>query len=139
MQLIYKKDTTYVLRVERGEELVATVLSFCQQENIDAGWISALGACDNTEISYYDLAKKEYMTKVVEEECELLNLTGNIGYFEGKRMVHAHVTLGKSDYSTVGGHLQSMRITGTCEVYITQFAHTFKREKDSATGLNLLR
>jgi len=54
-------------------------------------------------------------------------------------MVHAHVTLGKSDYSTVGGHLHSMRISGTGEIHITKLDAKFERELDIQTRLKLLK
>jgi predicted DNA-binding protein with PD1-like motif len=139
MKIIYDKNNTVILRIERGEELVTEVLSFCEVRNIEAGWVSGLGACDETELSYYDLSEKEYKKKVIAEECELLNLTGNLGYADGKVMLHAHVTLGRSDYSTIGGHLHSMRISGTGEIHITTLDGKFERELDSETGLKLLR
>lgn len=139
MKVIYEKDSKFVLRILRGEELVSEVLAFCDEKNIDAAWVQGLGAADQTELSYYDFEKREYIKKTVNEECELLNLTGNIGYAGGKRMMHAHVTLGKKDYSTVGGHLHSMRISGTGEVMITKLDAYFEREYEEETGLKLLR
>ncbi|HRN96490.1 MAG TPA: DNA-binding protein [Candidatus Levybacteria bacterium] len=139
MKIIYSTDTQHILRILRGEEVVAEILSFCKEQNINAGWVSGLGACDKTEISYYDLQKKEYIKTVIEEECELLNLTGNIAFADGKRMLHAHVTLSKSDYSTIGGHLHSMQISGTGEIHITKLEGKFERELDAETGLKLLK
>lgn len=139
MKIIYEKDNTFIIRILRGEEAVQEIINFCEEKNINAGWVSGLGACDKTELSYYDLAKKEYIKKTVDEECELLNLTGNIAFADGKRMLHAHVTLGRSDYSTIGGHVHSMRISGTGEIYITKLDAHFERELDEETGLKLLK
>lgn len=61
MHVIYESDSQFVLKIARGEELIKEVLSFCQEKKIDAAWISGLGACDKTELSYYDLEKKEYI------------------------------------------------------------------------------
>jgi predicted DNA-binding protein with PD1-like motif len=139
MKIIYEKENTYVLRILRGEEVIEQILSFCAERDINAAWICGLGACDKTELSYYDLAAKEYKKKIIEEECELLNLTGNIAFADGQRMVHSHVTLGRSDYSTIGGHLHSMQISGTGEIHITKLEAKFERELDTATGLKLLK
>jgi predicted DNA-binding protein with PD1-like motif len=139
MKIIYEKENTYVLRILRGEEVVEQILSFCEERNINAAWISGLGACDKTELSYYDLKEKEYKKKILEDECELLNLTGNIAFVKGERMLHAHVTLGSSDYSTMGGHLHTMRISGTGEIHITQLDTKFERNLDKSTGLNVLQ
>lgn len=139
MYIIYESDTQFVLRIARGEELVEKVLSFCNEKHIDAAWVSGLGACDKIELSYYDLKKKEYLKKEIDEECELLNLTGNIAFVDGNRMMHAHVTLGRSDYSTIGGHLHSMQISATGEVHITKHNAKFERKLDEETGLMLLK
>lgn len=139
MHVVYESDSQFVLRIIRGEELVEEVLSFCNEKRIDAAWISGLGACDKTELSYYDLEKKEYLKKVIDEECELLNLTGNIAFVDGERMMHAHVTLGRPDYSTIGGHLHSMQISATGEVHITKLDAKFERKLDEETGLMLLK
>lgn len=139
MKLIYAKDSTYIIRVLRGEEAVEEILSFCQERDIRAGWIQGLGAADKTEISYYDLEKQEYIKKTIDEECEILNLTGNIAIADNNPILHAHVTLGKKDYTTVGGHLHSMRISGTGEFMITHLRGELERSIDEETGLNLLR
>ncbi len=139
MKVIYDKDNRYVLRILRGEELVEKVLEFCDAKNIDAAWISGLGACDKAELSYYDFDTREYVKKIVNEECELLNLTGNIAFADGKRMMHAHATLSRKDYTTIGGHVHSMQISGTGEVMITQLSGYFEREYDQDTGLKLLK
>jgi len=139
MNIIYDKDPHFILRIHRGEEAVEEILSFCDEKNINAAWVSGLGACDRTEISYYDLSAKEYKRKMIDEECELLNLTGNIAFADGKRMLHAHVTLSRSDYSTIGGHLHSIQISGTGEIHISRLEGKFERELDSETGLKLLK
>jgi predicted DNA-binding protein with PD1-like motif len=139
MKLIYSKNNQYVLRILRGEEAVEQILEFCAKEGIDSGWVQGLGAADRTEISYYDLEKKEYVKKVVEEECELLSLTGNISHADGKLMLHAHVVLGTNTYGTIGGHLSSMRISGTGEIMITKLDGYLERELDEDTGLKLLK
>ena len=139
MKVIYEKDSKYLLRILRGEELVEHVLAFCNDNNIDAAWVQGLGACDKTEISYYDFEKKEYIKKAIDEECELLNLTGNIAFADNTRMMHAHVTLSRKEYTTIGGHLHSMRISGTGEILITKLDGYFERDLDEETGLKLLR
>ena len=113
MEIIYQKENQYLLRIQRGDELVEEVLRFCEKEGIRAAWVEGLGAGDKVEISYYDFEKREYVPAVFEEEFELLNLTGNIALIDDKPFLHAHVTLGRKDMSTLGGHLHSMRVSGT--------------------------
>lgn len=138
MKVISKQNKTYLLRFEKGEELVETLLAFCEKENIYAGWIQGLGAADMAEISYYDLAKQKYVPQQFQEEFEIVSLTGNIAQMNNKIMLHAHVVLGKKDYTTIGGHLNALRISGTGEILLTPIDKKLTRSFDNETGLNLL-
>jgi len=138
MKVVSQQNKTYLLRFEKGEELVQTLLMFCEKNVIHSGWIQGLGAADETEISYYDLTEQKYVSKKFQEEFEIVSLTGNIAQLKGKTMLHAHVVLGKKDYTTIGGHLNALRISGTGEILLTQIDKNLTRSFDSETGLNLL-
>lgn len=139
MKVIYSSNQSFLLRAERGEEAVAKILEFAAERSIRAAWIKGLGAVDHATISYYDLDKREYINKTFDEEMELVNLVGNIAVVENKPMLHSHISLARKDYSVIGGHLQSMRISGTGEIYITKLNAEFTREFDEETGLKLLK
>lgn len=139
MKVIYSSENTYLLRLQRGEEAIEKILEFCTQNQITAAWVQGLGAVDEANISYYDLSKREYVSLTFAETMELTNLTGNIATVDGKPMLHAHVTLSRSDYTTIGGHVQFMKISGTGEIYITKLNAAFTREFDEETGLKLLK
>lgn len=139
MYLIHSSELDFFLRIERGEDLVKSVHTFCQSNKIHAGWVQGLGACDQVTVSYYDLEAQQYKQESFEEEFEVLNLTGNISLLDEKPFMHAHVSLGRKDKSVIGGHLHSMRISGTGEIYIKSFDNSFVREKDEETGLSLLK
>lgn len=138
MKVIFEKENTIVVRIMRGEEVMSTLLSFLHKRNISGGWIGGLGACDMAEISYYDIQNQKYMTRVFEQDFEITNLSGNIAVSENKTVIHAHITLAKKDYTTIGGHLHTARISGTGEIRITVFDTTLTRSKDTETGLTLL-
>lgn len=139
MKIIHAQDPTYIIRLLRGEEVVEQILSFCKEKTIDAAWIQGLGAVDRAVISSYNFEKREYEKLTLEEDTELLSLQGNIAYNNGERMLHAHVTLGRADKTVIGGHLHSMRISGTGEIQITKLNGKFEREFDEETGLSLLK
>lgn len=138
MKVIHKQDRKYLLRFEKGEELVQTLLTFCENNNIKAGWIQGLGAAEEIEISYYNLAEQRYVPRQFQDEFEIVSLTGNIAQLDEKTILHAHVVLGKKDYTTIGGHLNSLIISGTGEILLTQIDQELTRSLDSGTGLNLL-
>lgn len=138
MQLIVRHGDTYILRLVRGEELVETLATWCDREGISAGWLEGIGAGDRAELSYYDRSQRRYAPRVIEEEFELLNLLGNAGRKEGKTFLHLHVTLARKDLTAIGGHLHSLRISGTGEIRFTKLPRELRRSLDDETGLWLL-
>lgn len=138
MKIIYRHRDEYLIRLQRGEELVAEVLKFCEAEGVKAAWVQGLGAGEDIEISYYDLEKREYVRATFEEEYEILNLTGNISIVNGKPFLHAHATFGRKDMGAFGGHVHSLKVSGTGEVFIRKLEGEFRREFDEETGLNVL-
>ena len=50
----YKKsgDTTF-LRVDKGEEVLTSILEVCRQEHILTAWVQGIGACGEVTVSTY--------------------------------------------------------------------------------------
>lgn len=138
MYFIWKGDKQYVLRVARGEELVGSILKYCETNNVKAGWVQAIGACSEVTISSYNFSTRAYDKKTFPEDLELVSLIGNLSVVDGKPSLHAHVSLSRHDMSVIGGHLHSMTISGTGEVCIIPFETEFTRSHDEDTGLMLL-
>ncbi len=137
--MFFKKVSNgYIIRLEKGEEVIATLSNFTEKEKIPGGFLYGLGTVKDATLGYFDLEKKEYLKKTFNEEYELSSFVGNIYYFEGKPGVHAHVTLSGKDFNVIGGHLFSATITGTGEFFIYVSDDILERKKDSQTGLNLL-
>lgn len=138
MHVIAQEQQKLLLRFVRGEELVSSVEAFCEKERISAAWVEGLGACDEVEISYYDFQDREYKRALFEGVFELLSITGNIAQKEGKPFLHAHVTLSRPDFLVFGGHVHSLRISGTGEVLLRSLEAKLERRPDEETGLWLL-
>jgi len=137
MKIAYHRDGTYVLNVARGEEVVSTLKTFLQEKNIRAAHITGLGAADEMNIAYYNLAKKEFERHAISEEVEILSLVGNVGTLQNETIIHMHGVFGKRDLSVFGGHIFSIRVSGACELHITTLEGEIKRAYDEETGLNL--
>ena len=133
----HEKDT-YVLNIERGEELFSSLRQFLDKEYIMAGYFTGLGAAGELDIAYYDLATKKFERHVIKEDVEILSLVGNIARLGDETIIHVHGTFGKRDLSVFGGHLFSLQVSGACEIHLTKLSKTMSRAYDGATGLNLL-
>jgi predicted DNA-binding protein with PD1-like motif len=154
METVAKKENLFIVRLERGEELIKELTRFAISERIKGAWFLAFGGAEDIEISYYDLKKKKYVTRRFRGTFEILNIIGNIALlrkthksqyyhtleYDSKGMqrvmIHAHGTFGKTNYSTIGGHIVRCIIGGTCEVYLEKLS-SLRRKPDPKTGLNL--
>ncbi len=126
-----------MLKLEKGDEIIATLTQFVNDEGITAGFITGIGAVCNLELGYFDADKKEYSRKRFDDEYELINLTGDISLVDSRGFVHAHITISDSNFSVYAGHLFSGTISVTGELMITTIPTELHRAHDDETGLNL--
>ncbi|MEK7479575.1 MAG: PPC domain-containing DNA-binding protein [Patescibacteria group bacterium] len=137
----YKKiQSTYIARVEKGEEAIEELIRLCEKENIKAGSIQAIGATNRVELLWYDADKKEYSSKVFEEEnYEITSFSGNISRKDGKPYLHCHIALGNRDFVAYSGHCKSAIVSGAFEAVVEVLDAEIGREFDETIGLNLLK
>jgi len=126
----------YLLRLERGEKIIETLKKFCQKEKIRGGVFYGLGAVDEAEVAHYDVKTKKYTSKKFNLALEMVNLTGNIGFFQKETIIHAHASFADKNMQPLAGHLVEAKISGTAEIFLIK---TKKLNKfyDQETGLKL--
>lgn len=127
----------FVVRLDKGEELVASLLDFCRRKRIRGATVSAIGAVSGAEIAVYDPAKKAYGTKAVRENCEIVSASGFVSVLDNAPHAHIHMALAGPDFRVIGGHLKKAVVNPTCEMAITPLGR-LERKKDAKTGLALL-
>ena len=134
-----KSGRVHVVRLDKGEPVVASLQAYLGEHRIRGGSVVGLGAVEAAEIGYWDAARRTYDRTTIAETRELLSLVGTISRLDGKPFLHAHVTLGAPDHSVVGGHLFEARVAVTGEFVIQEGAIASNRELDDVTGLKLMR
>ena len=127
----------FLLVLDRGEELVATVSDFLEEREIKGGAISGIGALKNHTVAWFDVEKQEYLKRTFEENMELGNLVGSIGTVDGKPFLHAHVTISGPELVAFTGHLLRGDVAVTAELFVTDFGVELPREEDEELGLKL--
>ncbi len=134
-----KNNNKYIIRLEKGEEVMKTLKSFCEDNNILAGSLTGIGATNDVSIKGFDTKKNEYVSKRMNEESyEIISLNGNISRLDDKPFLHVHIALSDSSYNTFGGHLESAVISVTCEIIIDVIDEPITRKLDDEFKLNLL-
>lgn len=133
-----KTGSTYIIRIDRGEEIVKVVNDICRKEKITLGSLSGLGAVDSAKLGLYSLEKQEYIVNEFEGEYEISSLLGNITTKDGVPYVHMHMTISDITGAVMGGHLSEARVAVTCEIVIRTAEGTIERGLDPVIGINLM-
>lgn len=127
----------YIVSIKTQSEIVKALTDFCTDQKIKAGTISGLGAINEVALRFFDPDTKKYVDKTFKEQLEITNLTGNISTMDGKEYLHLHITLGRSDYTALAGHLLSAKLRGAGEFVIDTVDGKVERTFCPALGLNL--
>lgn len=138
MTCLIQDNIHILLRFDKGENVIEMLLDYVQKENILAAHFTAIGACGEVVLSYYNLEEKKYEDHEFQEDMEITGIIGNIGWMKGKPVLHAHGTFGRKDMSAIGGHVKKLIVSATCEVTLTILPGKFERAYDAETGLNLI-
>ncbi len=129
---------TYIIRMDRGEEVILSLTKLCDAEHITLGSVEAIGAADHVVIGLYDVSSRQYHKKSFDEPMEITSLLGSISTNDGKTYLHLHINLCRDDMTVIGGHLNECRISATCEMILKKLDGTVERRLDKdVTGLNL--
>ena len=132
-----KVGNKYIIRIDKGEEIVSLLTEFCNERSIKLGKISAIGAVNEVEIGLFDPIKKEYHSNTIKGTFEILSVLGNITSKKDQPYLHMHITLSNSEYKAFGGHLNKAVVSATCEVIIEEMSGNLARYFDENIGLNL--
>ena len=86
-------DSVFLLRIKRGEKVIDSLKRFCQKIKIRSGFFYGLGALDEVILANYDVENKKYKEKKFGGSYELVNLVGNLAYFQEEIIIHTHASL----------------------------------------------
>jgi len=139
MRPIELSANRWLLRLERGEELMQTVRVWMGDADVDAAVLHGIGAALSAELGHYQLAEKRYQAFVVAEPTEVLSLLGNLGRLDDDAPApHVHATLARHDGSAIGGHVMTLTVGATLELDIEVFPGRLSRRLDEEIGLPLI-
>jgi len=133
-----KFGNKWIVRIDKGEEVIQTIKKVCEDNKIKLGSISGIGAADRVTIGLFNTKSKQYQSQELIGDHEITNLSGNISTMNGEIYLHLHIGLSDSKYNAYGGHLTSAVISGTGEIVIEEIKNIVKREFNEEVGLNLL-
>jgi len=129
----------YVLRLESGDDILQTIRQFATTKRISAGLLEGIGSLSKVKLGHYDFKTKQYRYEIFEDDLEILNLSGNIATMDREPLPHVHVTLGRRDFSVIGGHLDEGSSANMVEIGLWKLPGKLVKAKDAEIGLNVLQ
>lgn len=135
--LTTKVNNTIIVRLDRGEEIVASLRAVCETYGLRAAAIGGIGAVKGATVCLYNIETGRYSDTVLPQFLEMTNLSGNVSVMDGAPYLHLHITLADGNAHAFGGHLKEAFIGATAELFVTVLDTEISRVRDEATGLNL--
>ena len=133
----YRKfGSRIVLRLDKGDEIVSSVLETAAKENIALASVYGIGGTDFAKVGVFNTEKRAYDEFELRGTHEITSLTGNINTMAGEPYTHLHITLAGPGGDVKGGHLLSCVISLTAEIFITVIEGRVDRKKDPELQIN---
>jgi predicted DNA-binding protein with PD1-like motif len=134
-----KFENTYLVRLDRGEEVLEQVKALSLKEHISLATVQGLGAVNDLTLGVFRPTEKTYHSNRFQGCYEIVSLTGTVSTMNGEYYCHLHMSAGDESGHVVGGHLNRAVISATGELVVTVIPGTVDRAFDPEVGLNLLK
>ncbi len=134
-----KYGDTYLVRIDRGEEIVEQVKALARTEGIRLASVQALGAVSEFTVGVFNVDERKYRSNSFRGVYEIASLTGTIDTLEGEVYTHLHLCAAGEQGQAFGGHLDRAVVSAVCEMVVRVLPGTADRSFDEALGLNLFR
>ena len=129
-----------MLRLDPGEEIVASLTRLVEQEQVQLGSVTAIGAANDVTIGIFSTQEKQYHARRYQGDYEISALVGNVTRKEGEPYLHLHITIGNPVTGEVhAGHLTSATISATLELFLQVWDGQVGRKFSDQVGLNLFQ
>ena len=132
-------QNSLVIRLDPGEELIESLLTACQVQNVHCAQVPVIGAAKKITCGVFNPKTKEYHSRKFKGIFEITSLNGTITTMDGGLYPHLHITFADEDYKVRGGHLNKCVISATAEIVLTILDMNIDRENSKEIGLNLFK
>lgn len=140
----YRKfDEKIYLRLDKGDELLATILQVCRNAGVRSATFHGIGAFGQVCVATYIPEKDDFLDHHKTGMLELVSLDGNTSHDEnGIIFEHAHAMFSylneEGSISFFGGHLKSAVVSYTAELVIEPVSDDgLGRMTDPHTGITV--
>jgi uncharacterized protein len=130
--------TEYAVIFRPGDEPYAGLTQFATEHRIHSAHFTAIGGFSDARLAWFDLDKKMFRVIPIDQQVEVVSLTGDIGLLDGKPQVHMHCVVAYPDGTTRGGHILGAHVSPLLEVFVTADPVKLVKKRDPDRGLTLM-
>ena len=136
----YKKfGNTFIVRLDVGDEVMASLKKIVETENIKLAQINGLGGTSDFTIAVRNHETRSYDPTDYKGRYEIANIHGNVTTLKGEPYLHVHIGCGNEKGEYRGGHLLRCVIGATAEIFITTYEGIVDRQVEDKTGLSVFK
>ncbi|MHA1506939.1 MAG: PPC domain-containing DNA-binding protein [Candidatus Asgardarchaeia archaeon] len=126
-----------IARLERGEDILKSLLELSREKEICSAFFTLIGALSEARFGYFE--EGIYKTIELKENVEIVSCIGNITKRGNENFVHAHIAVACEDGSVYGGHLmEGCIVDPTVEIFIVRVSPSVIRKVDPYSNLCLI-
>lgn len=126
----------YVIRLDRGDAVIGSLSSLCEQDGIGLAWFSGSGETESAGI--LPTAAGDDGPLVIDGPRRMVSLTGNVSVVEGRPFIKAHAAFAGEDAVLRGGLLKEAVAGSGCEIILHRTFDRMARIKDPLSGALVL-
>lgn len=137
-----KLGNQFYLRLDPGDEILACLKKFMEEEGLESASFQGIGACSYAEVGVYQAETHSYHPFAKEEKMEIVSLLGNVRHKEdGSLYPHVHAMFSYEnrggELAYFGGHLLKGVISFTGEIVISPVkGGALQSEPDPKLGIS---
>src|SRR5438445_12251455 len=91
-----REGKTFALIFDKGDEVTATLANFAKEHKLSASHFTAIGAFSDSTLGFFERERKDYKRIPINEQVEVVSLTGNIVLTkDGEYKLHVDVLGGE--------------------------------------------
>lgn len=139
----YRKEKNAIyIRVDKGEEVLATIKKVCEKERVGAGYFQGIGACGRAVLSTWIPEKEDFIHHTLTGMLEMISLMGNISTDQnGEPFSHSHAIFSflkdNGEVVVAAGHLEEAEISYTGEIVLSLAEEKIGRMFDARAGIDV--
>lgn len=141
MKIIFDSKEKTVVKFEKGDNCLVLLTAIAKKRDASFNF-NMIGGCASVDLAFFHVGDKKYIVKSFTPgysgNIEILNVNGNVAWFDGSPVMHAHGVFSDEEYKCFGGHIMKMTISITGETFIHWLPKKLSRELDNEMCLKLL-